>query len=110
MKPTDTSYPSLHGDPGAATRPTAEVLGMHVLSWLAGAHGVRRVTLEDVARGVQARKSDVRPVLSALHREGFFDVYRGRLTLAGFTLGRSLRGQALPPLRSIATSAAIAAA
>lgn len=92
MKPAHLS----HMVPAVA--PTPQVLSQHVLRWLA-ARKTQRVSLDEVVSGVGARRAEIRAVLSSLHREGYYDVVRGRLTLAGFTVGRALGGQALAPLR-----------
>ncbi|MBI2389870.1 MAG: hypothetical protein HYV09_09780 [Deltaproteobacteria bacterium] len=69
--------------------------------------GGRRSDLNSLTEQMQAPRAEVRSVLSALHREGYLDVLRMRLTLAGFALGCSLldlpvHAIARPGRRSIA--------
>ncbi len=58
----------------------------------------RVVSLEDLSRSLEVRKTDVRAVVRALHREGYVDALRMRLSLAGFALGASLIHAELPPI------------
>jgi DNA-binding IclR family transcriptional regulator len=62
----------------------------------------RLCTLQDVVDELQVRRADVRRTVSALHREGFVDALRMRLTLRGFALGTALLRVPLPPLRACA--------
>jgi len=103
MKPVHLSHivpPSKESD-----APAPSLLALHVLRWLAaqqprsGRVSWQRPTLDHIVTGVGARRAEVRAVLSQLHRQGYYDVLRGGLTLAGFTIGRSLTGAALTPLR-----------
>ncbi|APR75316.1 Hypothetical protein A7982_00662 [Minicystis rosea] len=59
----------------------------------------RRHDLETLTSELRVRRGDIRTVVSALHREGYLDALRMRLTLTGFALGRSYVGQPLPQLR-----------
>lgn len=80
-------------------RPARDVLAMHVLRALFAAQTVhRRVTLEDVAHEVGARKAEVRSVVSDLDRQGFVDAMRMRLTFAGFAIAAGT-GDGLRALR-----------
>ena len=85
--------------PAAAT-PPASALAAHVLNALAAARseGVR-LDLDSLSAALDVRRSDVRAVLSRLHREGFVDAQRMQLTLAGFAVAHALDGALLPPLR-----------
>jgi DNA-binding IclR family transcriptional regulator len=75
-------------------------LPAHVLLALVRAHSEgRSASLEALVDELKVRRTDVRRILSALHREGFVDVLRMRPTLAGFALGRSLSCVELPGLR-----------
>lgn len=69
----------------------------------------RASTLETLTDALQVRRTDVRAAVSALHREGYLDVLRMRLTLRGFAVGRALVGQALPELRPAQVARAAAA-
>ncbi len=60
----------------------------------------RAATVETVADELGVRKTDVREVVSLLHREGHVDGQRMRLTFTGFALAISLRGCRLRDLRS----------
>jgi DNA-binding IclR family transcriptional regulator len=85
-------------------------LPAHLLLLLVRIHSEnRRASLETLVEELSVRRADVRRTLSTLHREGFVDVLRMRPTLAGFALGRALRGVELPALRAPKV-AAIAAA
>lgn len=87
-----------------------QALSIHVLAALASAQiEGRRHDLETLTADLRVRRGDVRRAISALHQEGYVDALRTRLTLAGFALGRSYVGQALPELRR-APAAAVAAA
>lgn len=75
-------------------------LAAHVLRTLANAQQRRRpMTLASLVDALQVRKVDVREVVSRLHAQGFLDATTMRLTLAGFAIGSSLRGEKLPKLR-----------
>lgn len=65
--------------------------------------------LETLTDRVRVRRKDVRAAITALHREGYLDVLRMRLTLEGFAIGRALAGEELLALRR-PTLAAIAVA
>jgi hypothetical protein len=60
----------------------------------------RLTTLDDLLHGLAVRRADIRFVVSALHREGYLDALRMRVTLKGFAVGQALAGSELPPLRS----------
>lgn len=68
----------------------------------------RVANLQVLVEEIGVRKVDVRKTVSALHREGYVDALRMRLTLAGFALGAALSKVELPPLRlaSLAVAAA----
>jgi DNA-binding IclR family transcriptional regulator len=75
-------------------------LPAHILLALVRAHSEgRSASLEALVDELKVRRTDVRRILTALHREGFVDVLRMRPTLAGFALGRSLACVELPALR-----------
>jgi DNA-binding IclR family transcriptional regulator len=57
------------------------------------------VTLQTLTEALRVRRGDVRRVITALHREGYVDALRMRLTLRGLALGAAFRGGALRPLR-----------
>lgn len=77
-----------------------QTLSAHVLHAIASAQrDGRSCNLETLAAGLDVRRADVRAAISALHREGFLDALRMRLTLPGFALARALSGSALPRLR-----------
>ncbi|MBW2457400.1 MAG: Rrf2 family transcriptional regulator [Deltaproteobacteria bacterium] len=60
-----------------------------------------RCTLDELVAELGVRRPDVRRVLSALHCEGYVDLQRMSLTLAGFAIGQSLRGQQLLSARRL---------
>ena len=85
-------------------------LAAHVLAALARAQvDGRLASLETLVAAVGARRGDVRSTLSQLHREGYLDVLRMRLTLAGFAIGCALLDQTLPALRASRLLAIVAA-
>ena len=87
-----------------------QTLVAHILQALAKAQFEgRRTDLDELIREVGARRADVRSALSALHREGYLDVLRMRLTMRGFAIASALRDATLPALRA-SKLAAIAAA
>ncbi len=89
----------------------AHALSTHVLQALAQAQSDgRRVSLESLTETLRVRRGDVRRVVSLLHRQGFVDALRMRLTLQGFALGRAYLGQELPALRPSASARAEVAA
>ena len=69
----------------------------------------RRITLDDLVKGVEVRRVDVRKVLSTMHQQNLIDVRVMRLTLMGFALASSLDGEALPVLRRPAATRVAAA-
>jgi DNA-binding IclR family transcriptional regulator len=78
----------------------AQALSAHVLQALAAAQSEgRAASLETLTEGLGVRRGDVRRTITLLHREGFVDALRMRLTLTGFALGRAYLGRSLPPLR-----------
>jgi DNA-binding IclR family transcriptional regulator len=56
-------------------------------------------TLETLTRALQVRRSDVRRAVTAMHREGFVDALRMRLTFRGLALGAAFAAAPLRPLR-----------
>ncbi len=68
----------------------------------------RVANLQVLVDEIGVRKVDVRKTVSALHREGYVDALRMRLTMAGFALGAALSNVELPSLRM--ASMAVAAA
>lgn len=60
----------------------------------------RVANLQTLVDEIGARRGDVRSTVSALHREGYVDALRMRLTLRGFVLGSQLSNVELPPLRA----------
>ena len=59
----------------------------------------RVANLQTLVDEIGVRRGDVRKTVSALHREGYVDALRMRLTLAGFSLGAPLTNVELPPIR-----------
>ena len=86
----------------------SKALAAHVLVAVAHARG-RRINTQDIADAIGVRREDVRDTLTRLHREGFVDVTRLRLTLGGLALAATLDGCKLPSLRSHAARAIVAA-
>lgn len=75
-----------------------KALAAHLVVAIARARG-RAITLDDLAEAIGVRRSDVRASLSRLHREGWVDALKLRLTLPGLALAASLDGCKLPALR-----------
>jgi len=69
----------------------------------------RASNLATLTDELQIRKTDVRGAITALHREGYLDALRMRLTLRGFAVGRALIGEPLPELRPAQRAEAAAA-
>jgi DNA-binding IclR family transcriptional regulator len=78
----------------------AQELSAHVLQALAHAQSEGRTSsLDTLVDTLRVRRGDVRRTITLLHRQGFVDAMRMRLTLPGFALGRAYMGAKLPPLR-----------
>ncbi|HNS97695.1 MAG TPA: hypothetical protein PLJ27_18060 [Polyangiaceae bacterium] len=60
----------------------------------------RGANLDTLVQELGVRRADVRQTVSALHREGYVDALRMRLTLLGFAIGTALSPMNLPPLRT----------
>lgn len=76
-------------------------LAEHLLRTIARDHlSGRRSDLDSLSATIAIRREDVRATLSSLHREGYLDVLRMKLTLAGFALGCSLIDQPVRAVRS----------
>ena len=74
-------------------------LAQHLLRTIARDHlEGERSDLDSLCATIDVRRDVVRTTLSELHAEGYLDVVRMRLSLAGFALGCSLMGQ---PLRAL---------
>jgi DNA-binding IclR family transcriptional regulator len=79
---------------------TPRVLAPHVLRSLALAQKKGHpLTLLELSRELGVRKNDVRAAVSELHRRGYVDALRLRLSLPGFALGVALISRPLPALR-----------
>ena len=89
---------------------SSNTLAPYILQILAG-YQVRGslCTLQDLVDTLRVRRADIRRTVSALHREGFVDVLRMRLTLRGFAIGSALLSVTLPALRA-PSGACVAAA
>lgn len=75
-------------------------LSSYVLRALAAAQiEGRTMNLATLVAELNVRRGDVRSAVSALHREGYVNALRMRLTLQGFLLGHALMREELPPLR-----------
>ncbi len=84
-------------------------LAPYVLRMLAGYQKEGRVAnLETLVDDIGVRRADLRRTVSALHREGYVDALRMRLTMAGFALGTALSKAELPPLRTMRAARAAA--
>lgn len=57
------------------------------------------VTLDTLTKALEVRRTDVRRAVSALHREGYVDAARMRLTFRGLALGAAFASAPLRPLR-----------
>jgi DNA-binding IclR family transcriptional regulator len=66
------------------------------------------VSLQTLVDEIGARRADVRRTVSSLHREGYVDALRMRLTMTGFGLGLALLRIKLPRLRSAQLACAAA--
>jgi Mn-dependent DtxR family transcriptional regulator len=78
----------------------AQTLSAHVLSAIANAQREGRLAnLETITQNLGVRRTDVRKIVSALHREGIIDAARMRLTLRGFALAHAIAAHDLAPLR-----------
>jgi hypothetical protein len=85
-------------------------LPAHILQALACAQSEGRPSsLDSLTEELRVRRGDVRRTVTLLHRRGFVDALRMRLTLSGFALGRAYLGQTLPPLRRVKTADSAAA-
>jgi DNA-binding IclR family transcriptional regulator len=88
----------------------AQALSAHVLQALADAQTKgRAASLETLTQALGVRRGDVRRTVTLLHRQGFVDALRMRLTLSGFALGRAYMGRKLPPLRRAKVAEIVAA-
>lgn len=88
----------------------AQELSSHVLQALAQAQSEGRASsLDTLTEALRVRRGDIRRTITLLHRQGFVDALRMRLTLGGFALGRAYMGQALPPLRRVKVAEVCAA-
>ena len=80
-----------------------DVLAIHVMKRLTIAQTQGRLlSLQDLSTELGVRKADVRQTITALHREGWVDALRLRLTLAGFAVGASLADASLVAVRRAA--------
>ena len=87
-----------------------KTLGAHILRALDQAQRQHRSsTLETLASTLDVRRTDVREVITSLHREGHVDARRMRLTFTGFAIAANLRQCKLADLRSENESATCAA-
>lgn len=86
----------------------SKALAAHVLVALAHARG-RLATTKDIADAIGVRREDVRDILTRLHREGFVDVSKMRLTFSGLALAATLDGCKLPSLRGMPARVIVAA-
>jgi Mn-dependent DtxR family transcriptional regulator len=78
-----------------------KTLSAYILHAIATAQREGRFNnLDTLRRELGVRRADVRSAVTALHRQGFVDATRMRLTLAGFTLALALQARPLPPLRT----------
>ena len=78
-----------------------QALAEHLLRTIARDHlSGRRSDLDSLSATIAIRREDVRATLSSLHREGYLDALRMKLTLAGFALGCSLIDQPVRAVRS----------
>ncbi len=85
---------------GRARLMNLRTVSLYVLRALAQHHIRGNLSnLESLTSEIGVRKGDVRAAVTALHKQGFVDVLRMRLTLQGFAIGRSLIGKKLPELR-----------
>ena len=76
-------------------------LAAHVLRVLAKPRA-KVITIDDLSRRVDARREDVRAVISQLHREGHVDALRMRATMSGLAVATSMRSCKLKDVRAAA--------
>ena len=76
----------------------ARALAAHVLRVLAKPRA-RVLTIDDLAARVDARREDVRRVVSQLHAEGHVDALRLRATMTGLAVATSMRSCKLRDVR-----------
>jgi|GEM_PF-2243580 len=90
--------------------PFQKLLAGHLLKALAAAHQEGRpMDLDALVDEVKARRVDVRATMTMLHREGYVDAVKTRLTMRGFLAGVALTDRTLKPLRAPAVAAVKAA-
>jgi transcription initiation factor IIE alpha subunit len=77
----------------------SRALAAHVLRVLAKPRA-KVLTIDDLSRRVDARREDVRRVISQLHREGHVDALRMRATMTGLAIATSMRSCKLREMRS----------
>lgn len=76
------------------------LVALHLLKSLAVAQARGRVvTLETLCEGLGLRRAEARAALSSLHREGYVDVGRMKLSLSGLAIASGLARTRLAPLR-----------
>ncbi|AUX22975.1 uncharacterized protein SOCEGT47_034910 [Sorangium cellulosum] len=79
---------------------TMNDLAPHLLRTLYALQGEGAiVTLETLTAALEVRRADVRRAVTALHREGYLDALRMRLTLRGLALGAAFTAAPPRPLR-----------
>ena len=83
----------------------ARALAAHVLRVLAKPRA-RVLTIDDLAARVDARREDVRRIVSQLHAEGHVDALRMRATMSGLAVATSMRSCKLRDVRSHAAESA----
>lgn len=85
-------------------------LALHVLHHLAQAQlEGKRADIQQLVSVLGVRRTDIRSILSALHKQDLYDVLRGTLTLSGFAVGVRLATTELPMLRPVKLAAVSAA-
>ena len=77
----------------------ARALAAHVLRVLAKPRA-RVLTIDDLAARVDARREDVRRIVSQLHAEGHVDALRMRATMTGLAVATSMRSCKLKDVRA----------
>ena len=88
----------------------AQTLSAYVLQALAQAQCEgKTMSLDALVEELRVRRGDVRRTITLLHRQGFVDALRMRLTLPGFALGRAYMGRTLPPLREVKSAVSMVA-
>ncbi len=85
------------------------LVALHLLKALGIAQAKGRAeNLETLSESLGLRRTEARAALSSLHREGYVDVGRMKLTLTGLAVASGLARTRLAPLRTVRLAVAAA--